>query len=347
MTATLDELIDGLQILICGLDEAGTIRLFNRPCERLTGIPRTDAVGKSWLDLFADDQRTDHVMTLWSEAREDAPSGPYEALCRQGRNLRWHFSRSRKLGVGLWAVGIDVTREREALVRAREIERVVGLGNMLSGLTHELRNPLNGALLQLTLADRNLIRRRDETLEPVLNAVAQATSEVRRISSILDDFMLFVRPKAIHLERTDVRRVVARAIERNGPRARAGDVAVSLSPGGDALAQIDGSRVEAAVYQMIANAIDAATEASIREVHVQVVATGNTISIEVADRGRGIPANAEVYEPFFTTKKGGTGLGLSIAQRVAIDHGGSIAHARRDNSTVFRLELPIVGGVAN
>ncbi len=129
--------------------------------------------------MFARAGREQHVRSLWSQTREDAPAGPYEALCRNGRNLRWQFSRHARGGpplVSLWAVGVDITEEREALVRARELERIVALGNLVSELTHELRNPINGALLQLTVADRALARQRDESTQRVADAVAQATA---------------------------------------------------------------------------------------------------------------------------------------------------------------------------
>ena len=64
------------------------------------------------------------------------------------------------------------------------------------------------------------------------------------------------------------------------------------------------------------------------------------------DHGAGLPSDAPIFEPFFTTKQGGTGLGLAIVQRVAADHGGRILHEPRPGRTIFRLELPIAGGVA-
>jgi signal transduction histidine kinase len=241
-------------------------------------------------------------------------------------------------------VGVDITEEREALVRARELERIVALGNLVSGLTHELRNPINGALLQLTLADRALARRRDEANQPITDAVAQAIAEVRRASGILDDFLVFARPQPIHLERADVVAVAARAIERS---VRAAGVLVSIERHAEATAEIDASRIESAVHQLIANAIDAAATTD-HVVLVRIVAAGNLVAIEIEDHGAGvISTDASMFEPFFTTKEGGTGLGLSIAQRVATDHGGSVEHERRDGATVFRLNLPIVGGVAS
>lgn len=344
------DVIDGLEVLICGLDGGGIIHVFNRPCERLTGLSRERAIGRNWLELFADGQRTDHVQALWTRAREGEPAGPYEALCRNSRNLRWHFSRHARGGppVALWAVGIDLTEEREARVRARALDRVVALGNMVSGLAHELRNPLNGALLQLALVDRTLARHRDPWIGPLVTTVAQVTGEIRRISSVLDDFLMFTRPQPTHLERAEVRRVVARAIERCAPRARAAGATVELDPGSEAFAELDTARVETAVCQLITNAIDAVTDAAERTVRVRIVTSGNSVAIEIEDRGAGVPFDdRSMFEPFFTTKTGGTGLGLSIVQRVAADHGGSIEHERRGGATVFRLELPIVGGAAS
>lgn len=360
MTATeraLSEILDWLEILICGLDEGGRIHVFNRPCEQLTGLGRQDAVGQPWLDVFVGSARADQVVELWAAARDESPTGPFEALCRNGRSVRWQFSRGEHAElkpVKLWAVGVDVTEDREAMVRAREQERVVALGNLISGLTHELRNPLNGALLQLTLAERTLVRRRDAPAaadpgaDPVIDAIAQARSELKRLSAFLDDFLVFIRPQPVHLERANVREMVARAIERSGAKAASAGVEIVLEPGVEVMAEMDPARLATAVYHLLANAIDAAAEAFERAVRVRVLGQRNVVTIEVEERGAGLPSeDTPMFEPFFTTKKGGTGLGLSIVQRAASDHGGTVAYERRGAATVFRLTLPILGGVVN
>jgi len=346
-TVPVHDVIDGLEVFICGLDDKGEILVFNRPCEQLTGLARDTAVGKNWLEVFAIHERQDHVLTLWDQATAGRPTGPYEALCRNGRSLRWQFSRWNQPyapPVKLWAVGIDITDEREAAARAREVERMVALGNLVAGLTHELRNPLNGALLQLALAERHEARS-GSTSNATAQAITKATSEIRRISTLLDDFLVFVRPLPIHLERVDVRRIVERAIERGRAKMLAGAVTIVLEPGDVACAEVDAARVEAAVYHLLANAIDAASEATDREVHVRLDVLENAAVIEVEDHGAGLPAGGmPIFEPFFTTKQGGSGLGLAIVERVSADHDGEISYTRRDGATVFRLELPIVGG---
>ncbi len=342
------DLIDGLDVLICGLDDDGRICVFNRSCERLSGFDRDKLLGRSWLEMFAVGSRAEHVIKLWEQARAEHPHRPFEALGRNGRSLRWQFSHSTWLPpVSLWAVGIDVTDEREAMVRARQVERMVALGNLVSGLTHEMRNPLNGALLQLALADRTLLRHETPNTAPAIEAISQARTEIRRIATLLDDFLVFVRPQPMQLERLDVRQLVAHAVERSGPRAKAAEVSVEIEPGSISLAEVDGGRVETAVYHLIANAIDAAAQSGDRRVGVRLVDRGNTILTEVTDHGPGVPPSDTIFEPFYSTKQGGTGLGLAIVQLVATDHNGTVSHERVRDATVFRLCLPIVAGVAN
>lgn len=346
----IHEVIDGLGLLVCGLDDDGRIVVFNRSCEQVTGLARERALGTSWLDLFASGERHDHVLSLWTEATSGRPAGPYEALCRNGRSLHWRFARWERAApppITLWAVGIDVTEEREAAARARELERIASLGTLVAGLTHELRNPLNGALLQLALAERHE-RKAPGAPTPTAAAIAQATAEIRRVSTLLDDFLVFVRPLPMNLARVDVRELVERSIERAQARALAAAVTVALEPGEPAIAEVDPSRVETAVFHLLANAIDASVEAASPTVRVVIDVHENAIAIDVEDRGRGLPASgAPIYEPFFTTKQGGTGLGLAIVARVAADHEGTIGYRRSDGATVFRLALPIVGGAGN
>jgi PAS domain S-box-containing protein len=344
---TINEVVDGLEVLICGLDDRGEILVFNRPCEQLTGLARDAAVGTSWLALFATGERRDHVVSLWSQATTGRPAGPYEELGAHGRSLRWQFSRWEPRDpspIKLWAVGIDITEERGALARARKLQRTGALGNLVSGLTHEVRNPLNGALLQLALAER-LETKNHGTATPTAQAIVQAKFEIRRISTLLDDFLVLLRPLPMNLDRYGARHVVERAIARAQAKAMGAGVTIVLEPGDEIRAELDAPRVETAVYHLLANAIDAAAEAPVHEVRVRVDVHGNAIAIEVEDRGAGVPhGDAPIFEPFFTTKQGGSGLGLTIIESVAADHDGKISHERRDGATVFRLTLPIVGG---
>lgn len=341
---TLD-VLDDLDLCVSGIDAGGAIRAFNRACTALTGIEREAAFGSSWIERFAGDGRRAEVLAHWERLGQDGATGSFEALGPAGQSLRWQFSRAHERAgvIVVWAVAIDLTHERAGSARARELDRVAAMGNLISGLTHELRNPLNGALLQLALAERSLARAElDERTRTAQAAIEHASEEVRRIAVLIDDFLVFVRPQPVYLGRTDARTLVEHALERAEPRARNAGVDLALAPGPTLEVALDATRVESAIYHLIANAIDAAVNAATPIVHVRVLARDNACVFEIEDPGPGLPAGAPIFDPFYTTKQGGTGLGLSIVQRVAAEHGGKVSYSHHE-ATVFALALPIVG----
>jgi len=352
----LAEVMDSLGLLVCGLDGAGTIRLFNRQCEALTGIERDAAVGRSWLAVFTRGHQDDDVMGLWRRAAQGDPVEPHEMLCRMGRRLRWHFSRWDRAEPGegvaavdawLWAVGFDLTREREALARARHAERMAALGHLSAGLAHEIRNPLNSAALQLAVAERALARSGAADCAPAADAVGRAVGEIERAAALLDDFLAFARPLPMTLNPVHLRDVVAKAVERVRPNAAAAMVMLELAPGDDVTIAIDPDRVEGAVVNLLTNAVDAAAGApGGGRVTARLMGRANATAIEIWDNGPGLPSlDAPIFDPFFTTKQGGTGLGLAIVERVVSDHGGTLAVERVAGQTVFRMTLPLSAGI--
>jgi len=341
--------VDSVDLLVCGLDDDGAIRLFNRTCERITGMPRATAIGQRWLGVFGADDRGEHVRSLWSRIHATRAVEPFEARCRAGRHLRWYFTPQgdhRLPAIHLWAVGIDVTNEGDSRARAREGDQMVMMGNLMSGLTHELRNPLNGALLQIALAQRIHGRDHDRTPrddhdDALGQALAQSAAELKRVATVLDDFLVLVRPQPLVTELASAAVLAARAIARCRPRAAAAAVTVAIAKAPDVYAELDVARVEAALVQLIANAIDAAAIAPARDVVVRWLATNTALRFEIEDAGTGPLTEAPIFEPFFSTKDGGTGLGLAIAQRVATDHGGVVRYERRGDRTVFAIDFPL------
>jgi signal transduction histidine kinase len=207
---------------------------------------------------------------------------------------------------------------------------------MTAGLAHELRNPLNAAHLQLDLARRRLARDHDEAA--CLQALEIARDEVSRLARLVDEFLLFARPDALHLAEGDLREVAASSLDALRGEARARSVELRLEPGEPVRAQFDDVRLAQALQHLVRNAIEAHDAGGV--VRVAVSAAGRGARILVEDSGRGLPADAPVFEPFFTTKSQGTGLGLAIAHRIVSDHGGSIAAESCPGRTQFAVSLP-------
>ena len=121
------------------------------------------------------------------------------------REVRWR--RAEAPGAGgsaiVYAVGIDVTDEREMLRRTLRAERLAAVGTMAAGLAHEIRNPLNSASLQLTVLERRLARGDGaETTSPIIHIIK---SEIERLERLLRDFLAFSKPRPLDRARSTSR----------------------------------------------------------------------------------------------------------------------------------------------
>jgi PAS domain S-box-containing protein len=329
--------VSGLPVIMCGLDRDGRIVVANDKAAETTGM-HDELLGADWRELFAG-SRHDQIDELWKCVGPGKPAVEFEGLCCNGRRLRWQFSYWPHDGAdALWAVGLDVTEERAQQARCRGRERATSLANLGAGLAHELRNPLNSALLQLALAQRKLNRADRD----VPGELSEAMHEIHRAAAVLEDFLVFARPQEVALQPADIAAIIDRALTRTRSRAVAANVRVACAGGPPIVCELDSSRVERALVEVLVNAIDAAAGTPTPDVMIRWTSAGSALVIEVEDRGPGLSSrSAPVFDPFFTTKSNGTGLGLAIVDRVVVDHGGTAELTRAGASTIFRMKLPI------
>ncbi len=348
--ARYDEIVEKAEALITTSDREGRVLLFNATAARLTGVSKRNAAGQHWLDLFVPDADRARVRALLAEVMRGR-SATYEGPVQAGalassarRRVRWHFTT---LHDGrepvLCAIGIDVSNEHELGVRTRRAERLAALGTMAAGLAHEIRNPLNAALLQLSVARRKLARGKSSHSDPIDAAVEVAESEMQRLANMVDDFLQFARPQPLRLSLVDLRHVAADLIALAEPEASAKSISLVLQPGPAVLLEVDVERMKQVVLNLMRNAVEAAGPGGAVSVNIGLL--GDAAVLIVRDTGPGFAADAPIFEPFFTTKEQGTGLGLAIAHRIVMDHGGSISAESQPGETVFRITLPIVRSI--
>jgi PAS domain S-box-containing protein len=341
--ARYDEIVEKGGALVTTIDGDGRILLFNSQCERTTGLARREAAGRSWLETFIVEPDRATVRACQDEVLRGGASAPYEGpIAVRGpkeRRVRWHFatlpSGATRL---LCAFGLDVTAEFELGRRTRRAEKLAALGTMAAGLAHEIRNPLNAAHLQLHVARRKLQHGAGTDIDTARSAVQLAESEMRRLASLVEDFLQFARPQALRRSLVDVRETAEATLSLIGPQAAAVGVDLSLEPGEAVLAQIDDERIKQVLLNLVNNAIEATGPGG--RIVIRVQASGDEALVTVADNGVGIPQNAPIFEPFFTTRPQGTGLGLAIVHRIINDHGGHIDVESRPGCTVFAISLP-------
>jgi two-component system sensor kinase FixL len=250
----------------------------------------------------------------------------------------------------------DMSEIKQAQERTRQhqselahVTRLVTLGEMASGLAHELNQPL-AAIANYA---RGSVRRleADHRLERGLlrDALERIAVQAERAGGIIRGMRNFVRKTEPRRSACDVNTLVDNAARMLRPEATRVGVTLELrlGPGLPDL-HADGIQIEQVILNLMRNAIEAATGASPSLVRVCTALESDTgIALEVEDSGAGLPGDApeQVFEAFFTTKGNGLGMGLAISRSIIEAHGGRLrAGSGRLGGAMFRCELPLGPG---
>jgi signal transduction histidine kinase len=247
--------------------------------------------------------------------------------------------------------------EKRALAhRAQMSEKLAAVGTLAAGLSHEIRNPLNAALLQLTLLERR-VQRLEAGLQPaLLEPLLLVRDEIRRLDHILEDFLQFARPREFVPRPVELGRVVTRVLDLLDGEAERRSIRIErrldLGPEPVRVAGEE-ERLRQVLVNLALNAVEASPDGGTVRVTLSLEPAdperGDPVPrllLSVEDSGPGVPESARdrIFEPFFTTKARGTGLGLSIVHAIVTQHGGAIeVGTRPGGGASFQLRLPRLG----
>jgi len=215
--------------------------------------------------------------------------------------------------------------KRELSRRAKVAEKLAAVGTMTAGLSHEIRNPLNAAGLQLAVLERRIAKMPAAVQPPLLEPLRLVRDEIGRLEHLLEDFLQFARPRELNVARVDVRNAVESVVGFLAGDAEQRGVALGHSITPDlAPTAADPERLRQVLMNLAINALDATPGGG--RVNIEARADGREVVFLVDDSGPGIAPDARerLFEPFFTTKPTGSGLGLAIVHAIVSQHGGSI-----------------------
>jgi two-component system, NtrC family, sensor histidine kinase HydH len=236
--------------------------------------------------------------------------------------------------------------KRELSHRAQMSEKLAAVGTMTAGLSHEIRNPLNAAALQLTVLERRIQRLDDKDVQPpLLEPLHLVRDEIRRLDHILEDFLQFARPREFVPRPVEVAVVLTKVLDLLEGEGERRGVAVERDLAPVPPVAGDEERLRQVVMNLALNALDATPRHGTVRVSCRVEADAErAVAIYVDDSGKGVPPEVRdrIFEPFFTTKAQGTGLGLSIVHAIVTQHGGTISveDAPTTGGARFVLRLP-------
>jgi signal transduction histidine kinase len=232
-------------------------------------------------------------------------------------------------------------REIESLYNQRidRAEHLAAFGELAAGLAHEVKNPLSGIKGALEIISQNMA-----ASDPQKEIFQEMLVQIDKTISVIQDFLSYARPKPPRFSRTDPRLFIEDAIRLAKTQLGGKDITFHYHPKDrDVRVCLDADRLQEVILNLLLNSIAAIEERGNVLIILRVV-PDRGLYIFIADDGRGIKTAqlAQIFHPFFSTRKDGTGLGLSICKKIIDAHRGLISvRSREGRGTTFVIRLPL------
>jgi PAS domain S-box-containing protein len=238
----------------------------------------------------------------------------------------------------------DITEEREKEMRLIMSERLAALGQMVSGVAHEINNPLAAIA---GCAEGLLNRVKKEKYDPdffgnYLNIIEE---EIIRCKGIVTSVLSFASKGTYEKKEIELHKVLDKTLEIIGFQGRSGNIEI-IRDYSEKIPVIQGSEgdLRQVFMALIINAFEAMEDKG--KFTIKTLIEGDKLLVKFIDSGPGIEEEYmdRIFDPFFTTKseKGGTGLGLSVARKIIENHGGSIdISSESGKGATFSISLPV------
>ncbi len=325
----------------------------NHSAETVYGCAARDLIDRSFLDLFADGGPEENAGRMRGATTVDRVR---QRRCDGGRiivNIR--ISPAEYAGRQVLLVTTsDITKRLEAEQQLIQASKMATLGEMATGVAHELNQPLSVIKTVSSFFIRKL-EQGGRIDAPVLDEMLRKVDQnVDRASKIIGHMRQFARKNDLAFERVQVNQIMENALDIFSQQLKAHGIEVQRElAGGLPPIQADPGRLEQVFINLLLNARDAIEEKAAtrtdpllpRRITLATALEDNRVVCRVCDTGIGLSAEiaGKVFEPFFTTKEvgKGTGLGLSISYGIVKECGGTIrAVARPGTGACFEIRFP-------
>ncbi len=233
----------------------------------------------------------------------------------------------------------DITDKKSLEENARRNEKLSAMGELASGVAHEIRNPINAIGM---IAQRLQKEFSPEENKNEFNSITNLLrSEVTRINNIIKQFLDYAKPfevKVSEIDGDDYFDQIYQLFHGQADRQRINFGLISQNSGN---VKLDPELMKQAIINLIQNAFDAVGEEG--KVQLDYICANDKLEIIISDNGRGIPESekGKIFDLYYTSRKDGTGIGLSITQKIIEQHNGTITFESTVNKgTTFKIIIP-------
>ena len=345
----LDALIQNTNVYVVTINSKGKIVFVNRAIEKKFGYELKEVFGKSVVDSFIPKDKIadllDDIQMLLSGDSGEQIEMPFATRDHHVRDILWnvtYFKDEYETVSNINLFGYDVTEQkilREQLIQA---EKMSSLGTMISGVAHELNNPLS-----IILNTGELMMMREKLSKSATNRLQHIIDASQRCAHIVENLLKSAtKRKTVRKEQyICINEVLKDALALKLHELRVSNIKVEQSLSQNLpMTMVDRIQLMQVFINLINNAYDAMKNSSERGIlTLRTSRKGGEIVIEFEDNGPGIQDQEKLFTPFYTTKDvgKGTGLGLAVSYGIIKEHGGTIIGNNTQKGAVFTVMLPI------
>jgi signal transduction histidine kinase len=276
------------------------------------------------------------------------PVSQPDELFGEFTEIAFYFAIGVFSGILLESERLSRRKKEEAEHRLAQAERLSLVGQMVTSIAHEIKNPLGsikGAV--------QILKDIDTPEKDKSEFASIIEKEVNRLDGVVRDYLSFARPSPEKMTAVNLCEVFTAVTRQMKYQFDQSGIRISLRSIESPIINGDPNRLHQLILNILLNSIQAMPQGGEIIINCRTTDAGHdgSIRVEISDNGVGIPEEnlKKIFDPFFSTKSQGTGLGLVTAQAIVSEHGGRIAVKSAENKgTTFLIEFPVAKkGAAN
>lgn len=336
----VDQLMAKLQDGLMLFDRDSRVVLVSAPLEGFLNRPRGELLGRTVHDLFNRKSMFGSALLNAFERKRPISQREFETASGKRVQLSLDFVQEKTSQIGALLIMRDAESVRRIGDEIEMSRRLSASGRLTRGVAHEVKNPINAIVLHLQLLQNKLAQQEPDTRRHV----DIIDSEIRRLDRVIQTLVDFTRPRDLHLEELDLRRLLDDVALLAGPDAEQHGVTLERHMDESPLpVKVDSDLMKQAFLNVVINGVQAMPNGGVLTISAH--RDNDVIIAEVHDQGAGIPKELhdKVFELYFTTKKEGSGIGLAQTYQILQWHYGSVDFQSSETGTIFRFQIPAVG----
>ncbi len=334
----VDQLMSKLQDGLMLFARDSRVVLVSAPVEGFLGRPRADLLGHTVHEVFDRNSLLGAALLEAFDRRRPLSQREFDAAGGKRVQVSLDFVQEKNSQIGALLIMRDPESVGDEIEMSR---RLSASGRLTRGVAHEAKNPINAIVLHLQLL-RNKLAEQEPDTRRHMDII---DSEIRRLDRVVQTLVDFTRPRDLHLEEVDLRRLMEEVAQLAAPDAEQHGVTIERHMPEQRLAiKVDVDLMKQAFLNVVINGVQAMPHGGLLTISAR--RESNAVVAEVRDQGGGIPQDLhdKIFELYFTTKKDGSGIGLAQTYQVLQWHYGSVDFESAEGTgTVFRFHIPITG----